>query len=284
MTISTEKVHNSISLSPLRYFGGKSFLTKEIKKYIPESFNCWVDVFAGGCHMTTAMDIVRRRVEVINDKDGNLINLLLTLRSNKAALMEALSTLPTSRLIYETWLREELPVDPFERAVRYFYMLRQSIIPAPNVKSGFRYGKVKNSAFDYQNAVKRLDVFEKRLRNVLIECLDYSEILTRYDSKETYFFIDAPYLGRESMYKCGFQWEDHVKLAEMLRNIEGKCIVTYYGDPEILELYEGWHYVTVKAKVGSVKKANLGQSRREETEFLFMNYIPDDSGRQIPLF
>jgi DNA adenine methylase len=75
-----------------------------------------------------------------------------------------------------------------------------------------------------------------------------------------------------------------INLAEMLNNIEGKCMVTYYGDPEILELYKGWHYVTVQAKVGSVKKASLGQSSREETEYLFMNYIPDDSGRQIPLF
>ncbi|MCU6793322.1 DNA adenine methylase [Paenibacillus sp. WQ 127069] len=284
MDIKRVDINRSISISPLRYFGGKSFLAKEIKRYIPQSFRCWVDVCGGGGHMTTAMDIVPRRVEVFNDIDGELINFLLTLRSRKTDLIGALATLPTSRLLYESWLGQEIPEDRFERAVRYFYMLRQCLIPSPNSKSGFRYSKVKYSAFDYQNAVKRLDIFETRFRNVLIECLDYSEIIKRYDSTMTFFFCDAPYLGREHMYQGGFSWEDHVKLAKMLQSIEGKCIVTYYGDPEILELYQGWHYVTTKAKVGTVKKGALGQSRREETEFFFMNYIPDETGQQINLF
>jgi DNA adenine methylase len=60
-------------------------------------------------------------------------------------------------------------------------------------------------------------------------------------------------------------------------------MVTYYGDPMILELYKDWHCVTFEAKVGTVAKAELGQTRRVETEYVFMNYVPEESG-QIPLF
>ncbi|MFX3639870.1 MAG: hypothetical protein ACE3L7_14640 [Candidatus Pristimantibacillus sp.] len=69
----------------------------------------------------------------------------------------------------------------------------------------------------------------------------------------------------------------------MLHNIKGKCMVTYYGDPLILDLYKDWHCVTFDARVGAVVKAELGQTRKLETEFVFMNYTPDNSG-QIALF
>lgn len=31
-----------------------------------------------------------------------------------------------------------MPEDPYEKAIRYFYLLRQSIIPTPNQPSGWR--------------------------------------------------------------------------------------------------------------------------------------------------
>ncbi|GIQ67168.1 hypothetical protein PACILC2_57360 [Paenibacillus cisolokensis] len=51
--------------------------------------------------------------------------------------------------------------------------------------------------------------------------------------------------------------------------------------PSKEKLYRGWHCVTLDAKVGSVVKASLGQKRREETEYLFMNYVPKRSEQQI---
>ncbi|MEF3304175.1 DNA adenine methylase [Paenibacillus sp. GYB003] len=261
-------------LSCIRWFGGKKWLAKSILPYIP-SHHCWVDVFGGGAHMTVARQ--PSKVEVFNDKDCDLINFYLVLRDHKEQLIEALESLPTSRFLYEKWLSEELPGDSFERAVRWFYLLRHSIIPTPNQLSGWRAGKVKNSAVDYQNAVAKLDAFEKRFRSVMIECLDFREIIERYDGPDVFFFIDPPYVGRESFYKGDFKHEDHAELAYMLRHIEGKCLVTYFGDPIILELYRDWDYVTLETKVGSVRKASLGQKRRVETEYLFMNYKSESS-------
>ncbi|MCM3130545.1 DNA adenine methylase (plasmid) [Paenibacillus urinalis] len=271
---------NNVVQTGLRYFGGKAKLAHSIIPYLPDH-HCWVDLFGGAANMTIARE--PSKVEVFNDKDGDLINFYMMLRQQKEQLIEDLASLPTSRFLYETWLREEMPEDPYERAVRYFYLLRQSIIPMPNQPSGWRAGRVKNCASDYQSSILKLDSFEKRFRNVMIECLDYREIIKRYDGPEVFFFIDPPYVGRENCYKGGFRQEDHVELAEMLKHIEGKCLVTYYGDPLVLELYKDWNYVTLEAKVGSVVKASEGQKRRTETEYLFMNYSPTMSG-QISFF
>lgn len=146
-------------------------------------------------------------------------------------------------------------------------------MPTNNQKSGWRAGKIKNTAFDFQNSIKRLEDFEKRIRNVMIECLDFKEIIKKYDSEQTFFFIDPPYVGREKFYLGGFSEKDHRELAELLRNIKGKALVSYYPDPLILELYEGWRRKEVDALVGTpVLKAEKGQKKKKETELFLMNY------------
>ncbi|MFP7486460.1 DNA adenine methylase [Priestia filamentosa] len=150
------------------------------------------------------------------------------------------------------------------------------MIPANNVKSGWRSGKVKSTAYDYQNAVSRLDQFEKRLRSVMIECLDFREIIQRYDSPNTFFYIDPPYVGREAYYKGGFTEQDHIELAELLQNIKGKALISYYPDPLILSLYKNWNIESAEAVTGSgVCKAENGQKRRKAEELFIMNYGKD---------
>ncbi len=223
--------------------------------------------------MTVAKE--RSKVEIFNDLDSELLDFLMTLRNNKTELIDALLSLPTSRALYDKFVHEPLPADPIERAARWFYKLRQKIIPTNGAASGFRYGKIKNSAIDYKNAVHRLDAFERRMSSVLLECLDFREVISRYDSGSTLFFIDPPYYGKEKYYFGGFNKFLHMELARMLHQIQGKCLVTYYGDPFILDLYRDFHVRTIDARVGAVVKADLGEKRRKETEYFFMNYDPN---------
>ncbi|MCK1999909.1 DNA adenine methylase [[Brevibacterium] frigoritolerans] len=261
--------------SPLRWFGGKHYLAKDIIPLLPEH-HCYVEPFTGGGHVLTQKE--PSKVEVYNDIDGDLINFLLTLRSSKDKLLEALETLPTSRFLAETWSKQALPEEPFERAVRWYYLLRHLIVPTNNEKmnSGFRAGKIKNTAYDYQNSIVRLNQFEQRLRNVNIEMLDFRECIRRYDGESTLFFIDPPYVGRENCYKGGFTEQDHRELAALLRDIKGKALVSYYPDPLIEEIYQDWRSTTVEALVGSnVTKASKGQKKKIETELFLMNYEKD---------
>lgn len=270
--------------SPIRWFGGKFYLAQEIISRIPQH-HCYVEPFGGGGHTLTQKK--PSKIEVWNDVDRALINFLLVLRKNEKELTEALETLPTSRALYEEWVQEELPNDSFEAAVRWYYLLRHALVPANNTKAGFRSGKVKNVAFDYQNSVERLTGFRKRLRNVNIECLDFREIIERYDSPTTFFYIDPPYVGRENLYKGGFCEKDHRDLAEMLQTIQGKALVSYYDDPLVMELYSGWRMEQVNALVGTgVRKASRGQGKGKETECFFMNYLTEEEAapEQLDLF
>jgi DNA adenine methylase len=261
--------------SPLRWFGGKKKLSKYIIPLLPQH-HCYVEPFGGGAHVMTLKQ--PSKVDVYNDIDCDLINFLLVLRERKDDLIKSLSSLPTSRYLTEKWQNEPLPECDFERAVRWFYILRQTIVPANNQKSGWRSGKVKNTAADYQNSITRLESFEQRMSRVMIECMDFREIIDRYDSPETTFFIDPPYFGREGMYKGGFTEKDHIELAEILNKIKGKALVTYYHHPLIDSLYKSWNVAEINCVVGTgVHKAERGEKKKRETEVMFMNYNPQYS-------
>lgn len=272
--------------SLIRYYGGKSWLAKRLISLFPEdhSYTTFVDVFGGGAHIITQK--APTRVEVYNDKDTDLVNFLLIMSGQqKEKLKERLRALPTSRYLFEQWQKEWFegtrPDSELERAVRYYYIQRMKIVPHPNEKSGFRNSITRNAATDYQHSIDNIDQFAKRFSSIMIECKDFREIIRMYDSAKTLFYLDPPYYGKEHLYKGGFSKKDHIDLSNLLSNIKGKAMVSYYAHPLILNLYSSWRYETINAAVGGVIKRELGQKRNRKTEYIFMNYQDE---RQLTLW
>ena len=55
-----------------------------------------------------------------------------------------------------------------------------------------------------------------------VECLPYSEVITRYDRPGTFFYIDPPYWDCEGYYGPGiFSREDFGRLAAQLAGMAG---------------------------------------------------------------
>lgn len=244
--------------------------------------HCYVEPFAGSGQVLTQK--TKSRVEIYNDIDADLINFLMVLRTRKNDLIEALQKIPTSRFLAEMWKKEELPSEPLEKAVRWYYLLRHLMIPAnnENFTSGFRSGKIKSVAVDYQNAIMRLDKFEERLRTVNFEMLDYEDCIKRFDSDKSFFYVDPPYIGRESLYRGGFDINHHINLANVLRNVKGKVMLSYYGDTIIEQMYGDWRIVKVDSIVqNGVVKKELNQTKKVETEWIIMNY--DEEGNKLQL-
>jgi DNA adenine methylase len=277
--IHAKNIRTSKTHSPLRWFGGKYYLSNTIISLIPENHQTYVEPFGGGAHVLARK--LPSAKEVYNDIDTDVVNFLKVMKEDKERLIESLITIPTSRYLLEKWRSEPLPEDRFERAVRWFYLLRQRITPTNNnLKSGWRAGKYKNSALDYQNAVMRIHDFAERMKNVQIENRDFREIIKMYDSPDTVFFVDPPYVEREHHYKGNFTKEDHIELAQLLKGIQGKAIVTYYTHPLIEELYRGW----IRYEEDSFVAAVGAVERRRETEIIFCNFDNRIEVEQLSLF
>lgn len=71
-----------------------------------------------------------------------------------------------------------------------------------------------------------------------IHNLDYKEVIELYDSESTFFYVDPPYMGKEEYYiNHNFNKKTHQELSNVLNNIKGRFILSYYYFDGLKELY-----------------------------------------------
>ncbi|WP_373232122.1 DNA adenine methylase [Cohnella sp.] len=259
------------TVSPLIWFGGKGKQAEYIIGKMP-AHKVYVEPFGGAAHVIAQKP--RTNHEVYNDIDGIVVNFILQSIENTDALIERCAVIPYSRELYDRWRREELPRDPLERAVRWFYLNRSAISKgnADEVpKTGWRHSTTssQNPAMGYVNACEKIRTFAKRMQGVMIERLDFRAVIEKYDSAEALFYVDPPYVGREKFYAGGFTTKDHYELGELLNSARAKVMISYYDDPIIQEIYGHWNV----ERRGAFKQAVGGQNiGGQAEELLIMNY------------
>ena len=139
--------------------------------------NCWVELFCGSAAITLAKEAAP--IEVLNDIDGNIINVFEQLRNRPEELIRAIELTPYAR---EEFLQARASIDienDLERARRFLVEAMMSIngVLAGN-KGGFSYSNsYKRSEKEarvsrWQNFPDRLRKVADRLRDARIERLD----------------------------------------------------------------------------------------------------------------
>jgi DNA adenine methylase len=81
----------------------------------------------------------------------------------------------------------------------------------------------------------------ERLAGVVIERLPYQELIPRYDRPGTLFYVDPPYWGCEGVYGQElFSRADFAALAELLRGLQGRFILSLNDHPGVREVFAGF--------------------------------------------
>ncbi|MBP7242925.1 DNA adenine methylase [Amaricoccus sp.] len=99
-----------------------------------------------------------------------------------------------------------------------------------------------------------LEELHARLAGVVIECLDWSDCLDRYDREGTLFYLDPPYWGSETDYgKAMFARADFARLAERLAALRGRFLMSINDTPETRDLFAAFErqQVSTTYTVGS---------------------------------
>src|SRR3990167_7564338 len=260
--------------SPICRIGGKAYLTRFLLEHIPEH-TLYCEPFAGGAKLLFAKE--PSPIEVLNDLDNNLVNLYRCLQNaeKRSRLIAFLNETPYARSVFQSWkYGDKTTLDDIEKSGRYFFLCKASF--AGDVeRGGFGMpskGTGRNPARTFRTAIDSLDIIADRLKNAVIECLDYSDCIQRYDSPGSLFFCDPPYLNTEDYYGKGcFTLEDHYKLAGLLHYIKGHAMVTHYQNDLYDELYQGWNRYEYQSFKGS-HKAEPGTEKPKTVEILFTNY------------
>jgi len=168
--------------------GGKQRLVKQLLPLVPEH-EVYCEVFGGGAALL--LNKPRSRIEVLNDIDGNIVNLFMVVRDQPEAFIERCRSLPYSRELFATWRNpilegklDELG-DPVERAVRFYYVIRSAF--ASNLRKGWRFAMRTNEPNRLLNVINTISKVSERLRGVYIDHLDFRRCIKNWDSPSTFF-------------------------------------------------------------------------------------------------
>lgn len=212
------------------WIGGKRRLAERLLPYFPPH-TCYVEPFAGGA----AMFFMRPRaaeVEVLNDVNGDLINLYRAVKHHLEEFVRQFKWMLSSRQIFK-WLQDtpgEVMTD-IQRAAKFYY-LQQSAFGARVEGQSYGTATTTPPGLNLLRIEENLSAAHLRLANAYIENLSWEECVRRYDRPHSFFFMDPPYWQTEG-YGVDFPFENYEQMAEVLGNLKGKAIVTLNDHPDI---------------------------------------------------
>ncbi|NTX44238.1 DNA adenine methylase [Burkholderia cepacia] len=235
------------------WIGGKRRLADHLIPRFP-AHECYVEVFAGGA----ALYFMRppAKVEVINDVNGELINLYRVVQHHLEEFVRQFKWALTSRQVFE-WMKQMAPetLTDIQRAARFYYLQKTCF-------GGKVDGQTFGTATEAPPKLNLLRIEEElsaahlRLAGAYVERLDWLACIDRYDRPHTLFYLDPPYFETEG-YGVPFPFVEYEKMAERLRSLKGRAIVSLNDHPEIRRAFDGFHIETVPIQyvVGGRAKA-----------------------------
>ena len=234
----------------IRYLGSKFLCAKWIISHFPPH-RAYCEPCGGGA--AVLLNKPRAELETYNDIDGGIVNFFRVVRDHAPELTRRLSLSPWSREEFDAAL--EPSDDPIERARRLYVCLNMSINGTLRQSAGCRLCKSPDNRRQ-NNAVldDRLLRVAERLMGVQFEHRDALKVIQTYDTPDTLFYVDPPYLmetrksGAVYTFETDSAW--HVQMFEALSAVRGMAIVSGYASQLYAETYEaaGWRREDRQAK------------------------------------
>ncbi|WP_121065316.1 DNA adenine methylase [Chachezhania antarctica] len=229
------------------WMGGKKALHQAIIARIERiDHSTYVEPFAGmgGVFLRRKW---RPRLEVMNDLNGEIVNLFRILQRHYPQFLEILRFQVASRKEFER-LRKTDPatLTDLERAARFLYLQRLAF--GGQVSGVFGVAKDR-SRFRLSALEPLLDAAHSRLEAVVFENLDWADVVRRYDGPGTLFYLDPPYYGGESDYGKGlFDRNQFEAIRAALDDAAGAFILSINDTPKTRELFGAFHLSEVELK------------------------------------
>lgn len=283
--------------TPVSRVGNKSSILYILYAVFPLNYGRFIDVFGGSGSVLLGKPEIHP-FEVYNDFDRNLANLFHCMKERTVATIRELGFCNLNsredfiairrffdhEQFSDEYFSEELkltelsfPVPEADelkeirtritkdydvrRAAMFLKLLRYSY--SSSCKS------FASQPFDIRKLFGLIQELENRMANVVVENQDFETLVRHYDRSDAFFYLDPPYFSTEDMYAVEFGWDDHVRLHDTLKNINGKFLLSYNDCPEIRELYKGFPMLDFSRTHSMAQRYDAG---KEFKELLIGNY------------
>ena len=270
----------------ISYIGGKSRMAKWISGYIPNDIETYVEVFGGAFWVYVNGDVHTRpnlKKVIYNDFNRYMVNLFECCKSPKEFHDFMLDIISQNEDLFYQYKKEvfednnvnDVTLGDMNFAMKYAYIVTQVFSGLNPEKSKFinLKGKYKSKFDSFRGRLVNPKFTEKLKLIDTCENMDYSEVIEKYDSPTTYFYVDPPSWKTENYYSLhDFDREDHEKLCMQLKNIEGRFSLSYYDFELLGEWLPESEFTWVRKEFVKAASARKDTKQNKGEELLIMNY------------
>lgn len=269
---------NGAKLIPFGWYGGKFSHLAWLLPLLPKCHH-YCEPFAGSG--AVLLNRAPSPIETYNDLDGEVVNFFRVLRDEKDKLVESIGLTPFSREEFALACKLDPKLPPLERARRFYVRARQVRTGLAQTASLGRWANCKNTSragmsgviSRWLGAIEDLPLIAERLLRVQIENRPAADVIRLYDSPDTLFYCDPPYVhdtrGDAKAYGYEMTNQEHAELAQVLNKVRGMVAVSNYQCDLMDELYPPpkWHKTRSGARTNHATKGI-------RIEVLWTNYDP----------
>lgn len=302
----------------ISYFGGKNGMLDFINKFIPRDIKNYCEPFSGAywTYMNTGYQFPELQKIIYNDFNGHMANLYACLKEHKTFLKYIEKELINGGFLYTEEI-EKSKIRDFYANIFYSYkkdlssnnFLDNPPKQRPDFIAGVKYAFLITSSFNgcyprscgcspissnnkpklmaLVNKLKKSEYQNKLEKITDIHNEDFEAIIRKYDSPDTYFYLDPPYFSpdedgndtgkRASWYGTkDFNYDNHMRLLNLLKTTKSRWSLSYYYFKELEDLLPRDKYVWVTEKFFR-SSASFSETKSEQgEELLIMNYKLSD--------
>ena len=262
------------------WFGGKHRMSGRIIELLPSDHVVYCEPFGGAA--SVLLNKPRSRVEVYNDLNEGLYSLFIVL-ADEAHFARFYGQLLLHRYSREAFARNlerwQVSSDVVERAMAFYVLARQSFGGKAET-FGYEVGKGSSTKVDsFLNALAQLPEIHERTNGVIVEHNDWRKVIAAYDTPQTVFYLDPPYVPATRRSKDDYKHElshaDHVDLVERLLSIEGRALMSGYAHDVYKPLEAaGWHRLEwsyTSSAAGTTRISKSTKADRQRIECLWLH-------------
>ncbi len=250
-TRTRARARKRLTISPLRYPGGKGLLYSRLRSIVRENdlmSSTYIEPYAGGAGAALAL-LVSGQVEriVINDLDPAVYAFWRAVVNHPQEFTQRLRTVD---LTVDEWEKQRIAYDTADRGdylelgFATFFLNRTNrsgVLNGGPIGGKDQTGNYKIDArFNRDGLAERVRLIALHADRIVVLNNDGREVILEYaDREDAFIYADPPYFEKAgSLYMNAFDDADHEQLATCLNGVKrARWVLTYDNVAKVAELY-----------------------------------------------